>query len=83
MLKTLILELLEVDLQAESDAELLSWFIWQMADKMSEDSNNNLVVLGSNNNREMLADLDYEVTSIIEEAGFIEVWDRISDEENP
>lgn len=78
----LIAELVMRGLRSETDAEALSRFIWMMADKMSEDTNRGVVVLGSADNREMLADVEYEVTSIIEEAGFIDTWERVSDEEN-
>lgn len=79
----LIADLVECGLKSEADAEALSRFVWMMADKMSEDANNGVVVLGSEDNREMLADVEYEVTSIIESAGFIDTWERVSDEENP
>lgn len=66
-----------------SEAETISRFIWAMADQMSEDSNNDVVVLGATDNREMLSDLEYEITLAIDNAGFIDIWNNISDEENP
>lgn len=67
----------------ERDAEVLSKFIWQMLDQMSDDSNKNINVFGRTDNSDIIPDLEYEITLNIDEAGYREVWDRISDEENP
>ena len=67
----------------ESDTDKLSIFIWKMADKMSEDSNEGKLVSGEKDNTEMLPDVEYELTLYLSDRGYIEIWDRISDEENP
>jgi len=67
----------------QNDAEELSRFIWHMADKMSIDCNNNKQVLGHTDNSEMLPDVEYEITLYLDQLGYINIWDRISDEENP
>ena len=54
-----------------------------MLDRMSEDSNNKIEVLGRTDNSSIIPDLEYEITLHIDEAGFRSVWDRVSDEENP
>lgn len=78
-----VLRILEGGVNNESDAENLSRFIWKMADKMSEDSNEGKLVLGGTDNSEMLPDVEYELTLYLSDRGYIEIWDRISDEENP
>ena len=78
-----VLRVLDDGVNSESDAEKLSRFIWKMADKMSEDSNEGILVLGGTDNTEMLPDVEYELTLYLSDRGYIEIWDRISDEENP
>lgn len=66
----------------ENDAENLSKFIWQLLDQMSKDSNNEIETLGRTDNSDMIPDLEYEITLYIDEYGYINVWDRVSDEES-
>jgi hypothetical protein len=78
-----VIKIIDTGVSNEHDAEVLSYFIWKMADKMSVDSNNSKIVLGSDNNSSMLPDVEYEITGYLEGEGYLYVWDRISDEENP
>jgi hypothetical protein len=78
-----VLRILQEGVNNEDDAENLSRFIWKMADKMAEDSNEGKLVLGGTDNTEMLPDVEYELTLYLSERGYVEIWDRISDEENP
>ncbi len=76
-------EILDNGISCADDAEVLSRFIWAMADRMSEDSNADITVLGRTDNSDMLPDVEYEITLHIENAGHSAIWDRVSDEENP
>lgn len=78
-----VIDILKQGVNSESDADKLSHFIWAMADKMSEDSNAGKLVLGHDDNTEMLPDVEYEITLYLSEQGYMDTWDRISDEENP
>lgn len=81
--KTDVLRILEDGVNNENDAENLSRFVWMMIDKMSEDSNEGKLVLGGTDNTEMLPDVAYELTLYLSDRGYIEIWNRISDEESP
>ena len=78
-----IIQILDTRVENELDAEKLSRFIWSVADKMSEDCNSGVLVLGRKDNSDMLPDVEYEVTLYLSGLGFEQVWDRVSDEENP
>lgn len=78
-----VTKILDTGVSNEHDAEALSYFIWKMADKMSEDSNKGKSVLGRTSNSDMLPDVEYEITGYLVEKGFLNIWDRISDAENP
>jgi len=78
-----VIKILHEGVNNESDAEHLSRFIWKMADKMAEDSNEDKLILGGSDNFEMLPDVEYELTLYLSDRGYIETWNRISDEENP
>ena len=81
--KNKISQILMNGIKNSSEAEIMSKFIWLMADKMSDDCNAEKNVLGRTDNSDMLPDVEYEITLLMDNAGYIEVWDRISDEENP
>lgn len=74
---------IESGFQTASEAEELSRFVWKMLDQMSDDQNNEVVVMGRVDNSDLIPDLEYEITLFIDQAGFLDVWERISDEENP
>lgn len=73
--------LLENDLHDESDAKLFSKFVWEMVCQMHEDEENGVEVLGSIDNSDMMPDISYEVTKLMREKGFYEIWNAISEEE--
>lgn len=72
---------IENGLSSSKDAEIFSRFIWEMAGKMNQDEEDGVVVLGSTDNTEMLPDISYEVTKLMKDDGFFNVWQRVSDEE--
>ena len=78
-----VLKILETSVENELDAEKLSRFIWCVADKMSEDCQSGVLVLGRKDNSDMLPDVEYEVTLYLSELAYENVWDRVSEEENP
>lgn len=71
--------ILEAGLTSEQDAELFSQFIWQLVDRIHEDSETAREVLGRTDNTDMLPDLSYEITKYMRKTGFYAVWERISD----
>jgi hypothetical protein len=77
-----IINILKRCVNSEHDAEHLSRFIWKMTDEMSEDSNEGKIILGREDNREMLPDVEYEVTLYLDNKGYRNIWNRISDEKN-
>ncbi len=64
---------------SENEAILFSTFVWKMVEKINEDEENEVVVLGGADNTEMLPDLNYEVSQYMSQVGFYSVWERISD----
>lgn len=67
--------------QSKDDAETLSRFIWQMVEAVNEDEEDQVEVLGSTDNTEMLPDLNYEITKLMKETGYYAVWLEVSNEE--
>ncbi|WP_444920437.1 hypothetical protein ACJJID_16650 [Microbulbifer sp. CnH-101-G] len=63
------------------DAELFSKFIWQLVGQMNEDEENEVVVLGSVDNSEMIPDIHYEITKLMRDSGFYGVWESVSEKE--
>ncbi|WP_444996094.1 hypothetical protein [Aliikangiella sp. IMCC44359] len=76
-----IKQLLLTGVKNEVEAETFSKFIWLMVEQINEDEENNIVVLGSTGNTEMLPDISYEVTQYMRELGYYGVWECISNEE--
>jgi Rod binding domain-containing protein len=70
----------ESGVETPQDAEQFSLFIWKMVDQMRNDSEANIIVLGSTDNSEMLQDIYYEISSFMSECGFESVWERVSEE---
>lgn len=56
-----------------------SKFVWQVVDAMHYDEENEVLVLGSTNNIEMIPDLEYEVSSYMRSSGFYNVWLEVSE----
>lgn len=61
-------------------AETLSRFVLQVVDAMHEDEENQVEVLGSTSNIEMIPDLEYEISNYMRSVGFFSVWQRVSDD---
>jgi len=64
---------------SEEEAIAFSTFVWKMVEKINEDEENGVVVLGGADNTEMLPDLSYEVSQYMKQVGFYSAWERISD----
>lgn len=75
-----IFQQLEHGVKTSQEAEKLSVFIWRMVDQMREDSEANVVVLGSTDNSEMLQDVYYEISNFMSDCGFESIWERVSEE---
>jgi len=63
----------------EEDATKLSVFIWKMVEKINDDEENQITVLGSADNTEMLPDLSYEIAKYMNEVGYYSIWDKVSE----
>lgn len=63
-----------------ASAEALSKFVWQVVDAMHEDEENQVEVLGSTSNIEMIPDLEYEISNYMRSVGFFSVWQKVSDD---
>jgi len=74
-----ITSILANDITNESDAEKFSHFIWKMVEKIHDDEETDRLALGRPDNTDMLPDLSYEVTKYMRNAGFYNVWERVSD----
>ena len=68
-------------IQSKEDAQVFSRFVWQLVEAVNEDDENQIEVLGSADNTEMLPDLNYEITKLMKETGFYAVWLEISNKE--
>lgn len=73
-----ILEQQKNGVKTAQEAEQFSLFIWKMVDQMRLDTIENIIVLGSSDNSEMLQDIYYEVGSFMSDCGFESVWERVS-----
>jgi len=73
--------LVEHDIKSAEEAATFCRFIWSMVEKINEDEENRISVLGSTDNTEMLPDISYEVTKLMKDAGHYSVWEQISNEE--
>jgi hypothetical protein len=74
-------EILNKGLSSADDAEYLSYFIWKMIDQMAIDQQQNISVLGGVDNTSMLPDVSYEMTLLMDNAGYGDIWERILDED--
>lgn len=75
-----VLQQQELGVKTPQEAEQFSLFIWKMVDQVHNDSESNVVVLGSADNSEMLQDVYYEISSFMADCGFESVWERVSEE---
>lgn len=76
-----ILNIMKNDVINAVDATALAKFIWKMADEMAKDNENNVVVLGSTENSDMMPDVDYEISLLLSNKGYGEIWDQVCDED--
>lgn len=74
-----IVKTLENGVDSEDSAEKFSLFVWRVVDSIHNDNENEVVVLGSTNNLEMLPDLEYEISAYMRSVGFYDVWHRVSE----
>lgn len=75
-----ILKQQEFGVKTSQEAEKFSLFIWKMADQMRNDTENNVAVLGSIDNSDMLPDVYYEVSDFMAKCGFEATWERVCNE---
>ena len=75
-----ILSILETGLHSEEEASHLNFFICKMIDEMRNDREQNNIVLGGTDNTSMLPDVSYEMDALMTDAGYSELWEKISDE---
>ena len=73
------LAVLESGLDSEETAKAFSYFIWQMVDQIHADFKSGELVLGSKDNRTMLPDLSYEVSTFMEVSGHFDIGEDVSD----
>lgn len=73
--------LVENGVRSRDEALAFSKFIWQMAERINEDEENGVTVLGSKDNTDMLPDISYEITKYMKDSGYYAVWVQVSDEE--
>ena len=52
-----------------------------MVEAINEDEGNGVIVLGGADNTEMLPDVNYEVTKLMNSSGFYSIWDAVSRDE--
>jgi hypothetical protein len=57
-----IQKIIDVGILSIQDAEVFSRFIWDMVEQMNNDEENEIEVMGSLDNTEMLPDNSYEIT---------------------
>lgn len=73
--------IVQAGINTKAEAETFSRFIWKMVEAINEDEENKVLVLGSEDNTEMLPDVSYEVTGLMKKLGFYTVWESVSKEE--
>ena len=73
--------IMEQGITSNESAELFSRFIWKMVEAINEDEENEVAVLGSTDNTEMLPDISYELTKLMKSNGCYSVWEKVSKEE--
>lgn len=76
-----ILDILSNGISTPQDAEEFCRFTWKIVELVNSDQENSTLVLGSNDNTEMLPDLSYEISKLMRSSGYEAIWQRISNEE--
>ncbi len=77
-----VADILYYGVTSEESATQLCRFVWQMVEAINEDEENQIEVLGSCDNTEMLPDLSYEITKLMRDTGYYPLWEKISREES-
>ena len=77
-----IAKILSTGVNNEKEAEFLSRFIWKMVDEMSSNCDDKIEVFGQIDNSDVYPDIQYEITAHLYEKGYMNVWDRVRDDEN-
>lgn len=75
-----IINIMNTDITNAAEATALAKFIWKMADEMANDNENNIVVLGSTDNSDTMPDVDYEISLLLSNKGYGEIWDQVCDD---
>ncbi|WP_444916315.1 hypothetical protein [Microbulbifer sp. JMSA003] len=73
-----ILKILKEGVNSTSEAEEFSLFIWWVVDSIHDDQENEIEIMSSAGNLEMLPDLEYEISDYMQSVGFYDVWCRVS-----
>ncbi|WNZ57421.1 hypothetical protein QT397_08810 [Microbulbifer sp. MKSA007] len=73
-----ILKILKEGVNSTSEAEEFSLFIWRVVDSIHGDQENEIQIMSSAGNLEMLPDLEYEISDYMQSVGFYDVWCRVS-----
>ena len=74
-----IIKILESGVDSSDSAEKFSLFVWRVVDSIHDDHENEIEVMGSTNNLEMLPDLEYEISCYMRSVGFYDVWHKVSE----
>lgn len=75
-----VLDILKDGLKSEMMQKHFSYFIWKMIDKMAEDRENDVEVLGGKDNTSMLPDVSYELDALMSDREYSQVWEEVSDQ---
>lgn len=74
-------KIIKKGIASSKDAEILSRFVWEMVEQINQDEEDRVIVLGSPDNTEMLPDISYEITKLMKDNGFFNIWQKVSDDE--
>ncbi len=74
-----VVSILNNGITNSQEAKLFSLFVWQVVDAIHEDKENRTIVLGSDDNIELIPDLEYEVSSYMRSTSFLNVWLEVSE----
>ncbi|WP_445359558.1 hypothetical protein [Microbulbifer sp. ANSA005] len=73
-----ILKILKKEVNSTSEAEEFSLFIWRVVDSIHDDQENEIEVMSSVGNLEMLPDLEYKISGYMQSVGFYDIWCKVS-----
>ena len=75
-----VMHLLNAGIKSREDAEVFCQFAVFVVDCIATDLEKGVVVLGGSDNTSAIPDIDYEVSLIMDEAGYGNVWDEVCDQ---